>query len=756
MENSLPGPSSSSSATLGEFEGNFKIMILQQPKAPIDPDVKIEIDDDDDDAIQAKMTTVKITELGVLKKKHLSPVTQLQYYSGCEVLFCGYGDGSIITWKNFGHTDKVTDWTIVKKWLYFYASDDFSCTGSGSVKDMTISADGHYLAVATLNKSAYLWDLLNLSDVPVRKLENAHDKGVLSVSISSDNGIIATSSQDESVKLWDLRDGGVKGTFQCFADWVRRVRFNPVTNDNNLIALEHRNVKIWDVVDNKSSIYPLNSSVKDGVLVDLAFSNDGKWFASGGSSKKIHVWNYQIGRPYSDFYCHSSMNTMLDDTVNSLSFCPTGVFIAAAAGGDISIWNFMAPGTGVNVARIQGTCKEKDRKCISVTWSRDGELLFGGYSDAFQFSQFVRYVISPANDNKIVLQASCWVYASGFSLAILIKIFLKRLHLIDFLNNWASLEYEILGDQDAQTVKAAMDEKSRLIFKTTAFFVVAIMCTVPSILLHHLTTPRFPEYLYSLLPPTKESRWLLRVSLIHQVLLCILAWTHVILIWFIILNFSKSITTCLNILMKRRESKLNIRDITHELDQLDWKIKCYLKLEQLMTSFNDLFQWQILTQVFGVVIHLCIFIYIPLRHWKTTEPTSLLLFLVDALLAVVGIIGHVYPTMGMVFEVSSGFRRALKEQIACVLEAEIDSIEVSRNRISASTSSFILRQSFNFNRSFSDEEVKMKIKRLKLLISTCAPFGFRGASFFTFKSYTLLTVLSTVTTYIIVMLQLDI
>lgn len=212
--------------------------------------------------------------------------------------------------------------------------------------------------------------------------------------------------------------------------------------------------------------------------------------------------------------------------------------------------------------------------------------------------------------------------------------------------------------------------------------------------------------------------------------------------------FAKSMTSCVEILLGTDITRIQFMPRDYILVDLNWRIQTYLKLKELMEYFNVIAKWQIFVQMTGVIAHICLFIYIPLRHWETIGTSTSITFIVHAILAVLGIMMKMYPLMGTVYEKSSQFRHTFKELLAKALPFLI--IEGSGTRQEKEFSEASRMANFH-----ADLEFQMKVKSLELMAETCIPFGFRGAIFFTFKMTTLLTAFYAVITHIIIMLQLD-
>ena len=72
----------------------------------------------------------------------------------------------------------------------------------GDVVAVAFSPDGHWLATASKDNTACLWDVTNPTAEPV--VLQGHEGGVVAVAFSPDGRWLATASEDNTAWLWDV------------------------------------------------------------------------------------------------------------------------------------------------------------------------------------------------------------------------------------------------------------------------------------------------------------------------------------------------------------------------------------------------------------------------------------------------------------------------------------------------------------------------------------------------------------------------
>lgn len=116
----------------------------------------------------------------------------------------------------------------------------------GTVTYVAFSPDGRWLASASYDKTAKLWD--RTTGREVRKL-TGHGGDLFTVAFSPNGRLVATGGKDLTIRLWDVQTGQVDAvtTLSGHSGWVRSVAFSP---DGRWLASASvdKTVRLWEAV----------------------------------------------------------------------------------------------------------------------------------------------------------------------------------------------------------------------------------------------------------------------------------------------------------------------------------------------------------------------------------------------------------------------------------------------------------------------------------------------------------------------------
>lgn len=135
------------------------------------------------------------------------------------------------------------------------------------VVDVAFSGDGAYLATASADKTARVWEVATGQE---RQLYAGHKAGVVSVAFSPDGAVLATGSQDKTARVWDVGSGEPMRQLSGHTDWVISVAFpsRPGVVASIDAAGRHR---LWSTTDGASLG---KVDVEDARFEDALFADD--------------------------------------------------------------------------------------------------------------------------------------------------------------------------------------------------------------------------------------------------------------------------------------------------------------------------------------------------------------------------------------------------------------------------------------------------------------------------------------------------
>ena len=161
------------------------------------------------------------------------------------------------------------------------------------VKAIAFSPDGRWLASASNDNTAKIWDLER--GLELRTLRG-HTKGVTSVAFSRDGRLVATAADDNVVKLWDLATGEElfsKPTGNHIMGMIG-VTFDP--SGKQLISLhQDRTVTVWDVATGQPVSRFKAGEVSGSEAYFTRLTPDGRWVMTdsglGTDNRAIDLWD---------------------------------------------------------------------------------------------------------------------------------------------------------------------------------------------------------------------------------------------------------------------------------------------------------------------------------------------------------------------------------------------------------------------------------------------------------------------------------
>ncbi|MFT3893801.1 MAG: TIR domain-containing protein [Anaerolineales bacterium] len=188
------------------------------------------------------------------------------------------------------------------------------------------------------------------------KFQLRHGGEVSGVSFSSDSKLVATSGINGLITFWNVSDGEKQFDLNN-GERFHSLGISPI--QNLAVAGLHDKIFIWDIVTQKQ----ISELSQKGDIDSLAFSNDGKWFASGSSEGSIRLWKVD-----GDAFSPVGEQIPLNGEPLFLTFSPDNHWLAGGSSlGYAHLWDIA---TGQEMNRIYHS-----DQVTSVAFSPDSPLL---------------------------------------------------------------------------------------------------------------------------------------------------------------------------------------------------------------------------------------------------------------------------------------------------------------------------------------------------------------------------------------------
>jgi WD40 repeat protein len=239
----------------------------------------------------------------------------------------------------------------------------------GNIEEAHFSPDGNYVATASRDGTARIWDAATGKPLTVPLQHNSRGvvaPAVTSVRFSADGRRIVTASQDRTARIWNVRTGEMVGEPLQHEHPVNSACFS-LDGGRVLTVSNDRTVRIWDAFTGQPLSEPLvfNSAIKRG-----EFSPNGSWILAqqGGRSPKCAalILNGQSGKLEFEPRDH-----VFDVKV---AMSPGGQKILSFTGNDAWVWDAL-PGN------VRGMIFPHDNWVGFVRFSPDGSLIVTAETD---------------------------------------------------------------------------------------------------------------------------------------------------------------------------------------------------------------------------------------------------------------------------------------------------------------------------------------------------------------------------------------
>ena len=251
---------------------------------------------------------------------HEGRITGLAFRSNDELISASE-DGTVRLWN-------VTEEREIRRYR----------AGLDQVTSIALSPDEQQVVLGVTDGTLRLWEI---DSGLLRRIFRGHVDVVLSVDFSSDGEQIASGSDDNTVRLWDVSSGTLVETFVGHEERVWSVAMHP---DGDLIASGSWDgtVRLWNHVpaaetadEDESSNLPL--ATYDRPVLSVAFSPDARLLAVGLANSErdnsVKFWDV-AGQ---DVTRYQELRSFDAKSKHDLAFSPEGKLFATTGGDNAAI-----------------------------------------------------------------------------------------------------------------------------------------------------------------------------------------------------------------------------------------------------------------------------------------------------------------------------------------------------------------------------------------------------------------------------------
>jgi cleavage stimulation factor subunit 1 len=263
----------------------------------------------------------------------------------------------------------------------------FITTHKNACRCAAFSADGKFVATGSTDTSIKLLDVnkmlqfghkadgssnapqgVSIDDVharPVVKTFYDHTQTVNDVAFHPTLSILASASRDNTIKLYDYMST-VKRAHNVLQDThnVRCIAFHPC-GDYLLAGADHAVLRLFDIASGQCYINPRSQGNHLGPINQVAYSHDGKMFASASKDGSVKLWD-----GVSSNCVHTITNAHGGTEVSSVQFSRNFKYFLTGGKDSIArVWSVAMPNRPVLQIYFGNPQAPQQRLRLQTRWS---------------------------------------------------------------------------------------------------------------------------------------------------------------------------------------------------------------------------------------------------------------------------------------------------------------------------------------------------------------------------------------------------
>lgn len=243
---------------------------------------------------------------------------------------------------------------------------------------MDISPDGTWVAVGSfVSGLVQLWKWTTDRYVFHQTLWTEHTEGLRSIRFGKDGKALATGGVDMAIRVWRTSDWKMTHLLEQHTSAVYDLDFSP--DGKSLLSAGYYDYRIrhWDLTTGLqlNSFYNYRGDTSSGsyAVFAVAFSPDGKTFATGSNDNFVKIWSFGTGKVEHAMSGHSSH-------IWSVAYSPDGKLLVSAGNDRVArVWD---TATGTLITTLNNPMTTSDGYVYSAAFSKDGkQIILSGGSD---------------------------------------------------------------------------------------------------------------------------------------------------------------------------------------------------------------------------------------------------------------------------------------------------------------------------------------------------------------------------------------